>query len=104
MRRCVIKGAVGELAIDLVEVRVIPQRFECGCRLPAHGTFTVDARSEEAWRALNELVRSREAVVLLRPDRAALEMRIGALATTTSTPQPDGSAAQATVTYSWHSP
>jgi hypothetical protein len=104
MRRCVIKGAVSELAIDLVEMRLVPQRFERGCRLPAHGTFTVDAGSEEASHVLDELARSREAVVLERPDRGAIEMRLGGLATTRSTPPGNGSAPRSTVTYSWHAP
>jgi hypothetical protein len=105
VQRCVLKGEVGELAIDVVEVRVIPQHFEHGCRLPAHGTLTVDVRSEHAWRALKELARDGSAVVLQRPDGGALEMRLGELASTRTASLADGSSkTRFTVTYSWRSP
>ena len=103
-RRCALKGEAQELLIDVVEVRVIPQHFEQGCLLPAHGTMTVDVRSDDAWLALEELARSREAVVLERPDGGALEMRLGVLFTT-RTAQLDGELlARSTVTFSWHAP
>jgi hypothetical protein len=109
VQRCVLKGETDELAIDVVEVRVVPQRFEHGCRLPAHGTLTVDVRSDEptsdrAWHALKELAGSRAAVVLQRPDGGALEMRLGELATTRTVTLPDGTRTRSTVTYSWHAP
>ena len=104
MQHCVLKGETDDLPIELLELRLIPQRFERGCRLPAHGTLTVDARSEHAWHALKELARSRAAVVLQRPGGSGLEMRLGELASTRSVTLADGSRERTTVTYSWHSP
>ena len=104
MRRCMLKGEKHELAVDVVEVRVIPQHFERGCRLPAHGTLTVDIGSEGTRAALSELARSREAVVLERPDGGALEMRLGVLAVTRSAATARGVPPKPTVTYSWHAP
>jgi hypothetical protein len=104
VQRCVLKGEVEELAIDVVEVRVIPQHFEHGFRLPAHGTLTIDLSSDHAGPALTELARSREAVVLQRPDGGALEMRLGRLATTKTATFAGGSRARSTVTYSWQAP
>jgi hypothetical protein len=104
-RRCALRGERDELVLDVVEVRVIPQHFERGCLLPAHGTITVDARSDEGRLALQDLARSREAVVLVRPDGGALEMRLGVLFFTTRTAQRHGGVpARSTVTCSWHSP
>ena len=99
-----LKGEVDELPVDVLELRLIPQRFEHGCRLPAHGTLTIDARSEHAWNALKDLARSRAAVVLQRPGGSGLEMRLGELATTRTVTLADGSLERSSVTYSWHSP
>jgi hypothetical protein len=104
VRRCVLKGEVQELTIDVVEVRVIPEHFEHGCRLPAHGTLTVDVSLHHAGYALKELAQSRQAVVLQRPDGGVLELRLGVLATTKTAKLADGSPARSTLTYSWHSP
>jgi hypothetical protein len=104
VRRCVLKLEAGELAIDVIELRVIPQRFERGCRLPAHGTLTVDAGSDDAWNALQELAQSRAAVVLERPGAAALEMRLRGFAATRVARCADGSVTPSTVTLSWHAP
>src|SRR5579859_6832071 len=68
VRPCVLKGEVCDLPIDVVELRVIPQGYEHGCRLPAHGTLTVAVGSDQVWHALENLTRSRQAVVLQRPD------------------------------------
>jgi hypothetical protein len=104
-RRCALRGEGDELVLDVVEVRVIPEHFEHGCLLPAHGTMTVDVRSDEARLALQDLARSREAVVLQRPDGGALEMRLGVLFFTTRTAhRHGGEPARSTVTCSWHSP
>ena len=58
VRRCVLKGESKELAIDVVEVRVIPQQFLDGVRHPAHGTLSIDVRSDQARDALKQLARS----------------------------------------------
>jgi hypothetical protein len=100
----VLKGEKRELAIDVVEVRVIPQRCGQGWRRPAHGTLTIDVRSDDTWLALQELARSREAVVLQRPVGGGLEMRFGKLAATRSAKGADGAPTRSTVTFSWHSP
>ncbi|MDQ1465797.1 MAG: hypothetical protein QOH10_212 [Actinomycetota bacterium] len=104
MQRCVLKGEDDELMVDVVEVRVIPQHFEHGCRLPAHGTLTIDVRSGHAWRALEELARTKSAVVLQRPDGGALEMRLGELAKSRNVRVASGSQTSCTVTYCWRSP
>ena len=80
------------------------QHFEHGCRLPAHGTLTVDVRSGQAWRALEELARTKSAVVLQRPDGGALEMRLGELAKSRNVRVASGSQTSCTVTYCWRSP
>ncbi len=97
VRRCALKTDVDELVIDLVELRVVPQQFVNGCRQRAHGTVTVDIRSDRVRSALEELARSRSAVVLERPGAGALEMRCCDLAPTRG----DGSS---TMTLSWHAP
>jgi hypothetical protein len=107
-RRCALRGALegerDEIVLDVVEVRVIPEHFEHGCLLPAHGTMTVDVRSDDARLALQDLARSREAVVLERPDGGALEMRLGVLFTTRTAHRRGGVPAGSTLTCSWHSP
>src|SRR6476660_4217311 len=75
VQRCVLKGEVHELTVDVVEVRVMPQHFEHGFRLPAHGTLT--SSPDGRGPALKAIARTREAVVLQRPDGGALEMRLG---------------------------
>jgi hypothetical protein len=109
VQRCVLRGETDELPLDVVEVRLVPQRFERGCRLPAHGTLTVDVRADHefadhAWHALKALAQSRVAVTLQRPDGGAIEMRLGPLAATRTVTLADGSRMRSTVTYSWHSP
>ena len=104
VRRCVLKSEIRELAIDVVDLRVIPQHFEHGSRLPAHGTLTIDVRTDDDWRALTEIARSKQAVVLQRPDFGALEMRLDDLATASAVKVDDGSQTRSTVTYSWRSP
>jgi hypothetical protein len=109
VQRCLLRGETDEVPIDVIEVRLVPQRFEHGCRLPAHGTLTVDVRAgracaDEAWRALKALSQSRAAVTLQRPDGGAIEMRLGELAATRTVTLADGSKARSTVTYSWHAP
>jgi hypothetical protein len=103
-RRCVLKGEAQKLWIDVVEVRVIAAHFEQGCLVPAHGTLTVGVGSDDASAALQDLARSREAVVLERPDGAELEMRLGGLSTTNPAPLDGAPPVRSTVTYSWHSP
>jgi hypothetical protein len=109
VQRCVLRGEIDEVPLDVIEVRLVPQRFERGCRLPAHGTLTVDVRADHAvadraWHALKALAQSRAAVTLQRPDGGAIEMRLGELATTRTVTLADGSRTRSTVTYSWHSP
>jgi hypothetical protein len=104
VQRCVLKGEGHELTVDVVEVRVIPQHFEHGFRLPAHGTLTIDLSSDHAGPALKAIARTREAVVLQRPDGGALEMRLGPVATKKTASFAGGSPARSTVTYSWQSP
>jgi hypothetical protein len=95
---CVLKGEVCNLAIDVLELRVTPQGFEHGRRRPARGTLTVAVSSDQVWHALKELTRSRQAVVLQRPD-GDLEMRFSELTTTVA---PLATAAtSSTATFSW---
>jgi hypothetical protein len=104
-RRCALRSERDELVLDVVEVRLIPQHFEHGCLFPAHGTMTVDVRADEARLALQDLARSREAVVLEGPDGGVLEMRLGVLFFTTRTARLRGGVpAGSTVTCSWYSP
>ena len=83
---------------------MIAAHFEQGCLVPAHGTLTVGVGSDDAAAALQDLARSREAVVLERPDGAELEMRLGVLSTTNTAPLDGAPPVRSTVTYSWHSP
>jgi hypothetical protein len=104
VRRCVLKSEVDELVIDVVEIRVVPQQFVNGCRRRAHGTVTVDVRSDRVRRALEELARSRAAVVLQRPDGGALEMRCCDLPAMRCEKPEAGSPPSSTLTFSWHAP
>lgn len=104
VRRCVLKGEVAELVIDVVEIRVVPQQFVNGCRERAHGTVTVDVRSDRVKHALSELARSQEAVVLQRPGGGALEMRCCDLSPMGCEPPADGSPPSSILTLSWRAP
>ena len=104
VRRCVLKGEVDELVIDVVEIRVVPQQFENGCRKRAHGTVTVDVRSDRVRHALVELARSQAAVVLQRPCGGALEMRCCELSPTGCDQPADGSPPSSILTLSWRAP
>jgi hypothetical protein len=98
---CVLEGAGRELTVDVVEVRVIAPRFEHGCRLPAHGTLTIDVRSDLVWQALREMARSGAPVVLHRPGGGAFEMRFGDLGASRPGPRSGGSATRAPATLTW---
>jgi hypothetical protein len=104
VRRCVLKGEVDELVIDVVEIRVVPQQFENGCRKRAHGTVTVDVRSDRVRHALVELARSQAAVVLQRPCGGALEMRCCDLSPMACEQAADGSPPSSILTLSWRAP
>jgi hypothetical protein len=104
VRRCLLETEIEELAIDVVEVRVVPQHFDGGRRLPAHGSVTFDVRSEHVWRALTELARSREVAVLRRPDGGAVEMRFCEPAQTRSETPADGALTTSNMTFRWRAP
>jgi hypothetical protein len=104
VRPCVLKTEVDELVIDVVGIRVVPQRVVGGCRQRAHGTVTVDVRSDRVRQTLEELARSRAAVVLERPGGCALEMRCCELLPARCEQLDAGMAPSATMTFSWHAP
>jgi hypothetical protein len=104
VRRCVLKSEVDELVIDVVEIRVVPQQFESGCRKRAHGTVTLDVRSDRVMHALVELARSNAAVVLQRPDGGALDMRCCDLSPPRCEQSGDGWPPSSILTLSWHAP
>ena len=104
VRRCVLKSEIDELVIDVVEIRVVPQQFVNGCRQRAHGTVTVDVGSDRVRHALEELARSRAAVVLQRPDGGALEMRCCELSAPRCEKPEPGSPPTSTLTFSWDAP
>ena len=107
VRPCALKTGADELLIDLVELRVVPQQFVNGCRQRAHGTVTVDIRSDRVRSALEELARSRSAVVLERPGAGALEMRCCDLSPTRGDGGDAGgsiNSSSSTMTLSWHAP
>jgi hypothetical protein len=104
VRRCVLKGEIDELVIDVVEIRVVPQQFVNGCRQRAHGTVTVDVRSDRVRYALMELARSHAAVVLQRPDGGALEMRCCDMSRNECEKPDDESPPSSILTFSWRAP
>src|SRR5258708_7106616 len=104
VRRCLLAGDDRELPVDLVEVRVVAEQFDRGSRLPAHGTVTIDVRSEHVWHALKEIARSRDAFVLQRPDGGVLEMRFGGTITTKTQKLVAGAPMRPVATFDWHAP
>ena len=104
VRRCVLKTEVDEIVIDVVGIRVVPQRFVDGCCQRAHGTITVDVRSDRVKCALEELARSQAAAVLERPGGAALEMRCCELLPMRCEHLEAAFLPSSTLTLSWHAP
>jgi hypothetical protein len=104
IRRCLLTGQHRELPVDVVEVRMVAADLQRGYGLPAHGTVTIDVRSEHVWHALKEIARSRDAYVLQRPDGGVLEMRFGGTVTTNTQKLVAGAPMRPVATFDWHAP